>query len=380
MNFTVMYGLFQLNLKSLFKIDERFTPRYLFVSLHHRSWNSHGKGGYYKIKSIEMPALTKTNIKMIKGSTTLVFILASISIFGQDWLVPGASWTYCRFWPGDSPQEYVYTQDSIVNDTSYALIENVSINGQPAAGNEWYDLRTTLLRQSGDTTYRRVNDMEYIFFVDDLEVGDGFTTYRSAAFYTEYFTCISEMYLEVQEVYFEEIEGELFRYVVLEDTAFAEVYGIPDDPTAENIFTFIEGMGLRNNFPYWNESTFPFETHGDFSCSLSTDGYERLRLARYSNPDEDFVLFNCGLTSVEDRELKDLKIWPNPATERIHIEASESILSVQLLDPTGKVVSIPEYVPGAQTLELRNVPQGLYLLKCVSAHGLALRKIVVSGS
>lgn len=308
----------------------------------------------------------------------LLFII-SIPTFGQDWLISESSWTYCRFWAADSPQEYVYTQDSTINDTLYAVIRNVSINGESTIGSDYYENRTTLLRQSGDTTFRRVDNSEYVFFINGLDVGDGFNTYRAAAFYTSYYSCEPEMYLEVQDVYFEEIEGESFRHVVLKDTAFADVYGIPDDPTAENIFTFIEGIGLMNNFPYWNGSTFPYQIDMDFSCTLSTDGYLPLRLARYDNNSQEFVLFNCGLSSVDNPENLSIKLWPNPARDRIHLEGSEHIISVQLQDITGKTLLEENFGYGEKIIQLDDFQDGTYLLRCFSEKGVATNKVMIVG-
>jgi len=70
--------------------------------------------------------------------------------------------------------------------------------------------------------------------------------------------------------------------------------------------------------------------------------------------------------SDQDQPLRDVEIYPNPITEgRLTIVASDNILSVQILNITGKVVFNQEF--GSNTnrvdLELDKLEKGIYLVR-----------------
>ena len=59
-------------------------------------------------------------------------------------------------------------------------------------------------------------------------------------------------------------------------------------------------------------------------------------------------------------------IFPNPVTDgRITVRASQQILSIQILNITGKMVFNQEYSPGINTatIDLYNPEHGLYLVR-----------------
>jgi len=71
---------------------------------------------------------------------------------------------------------------------------------------------------------------------------------------------------------------------------------------------------------------------------------------------------------VEDQEepVKEIEIFPNPVTEgRLNIKASESILSVQILNITGKMVFNEEYQPNTNSvvIDLDKPEKGIYLVR-----------------
>ncbi len=65
---------------------------------------------------------------------------------------------------------------------------------------------------------------------------------------------------------------------------------------------------------------------------------------------------------------RDVEIFPNPVTEgRVTITSSESILSVQVLNITGKMVLNQDYQPNTNSvvLELDKMEKGIYLVRIV---------------
>jgi len=72
------------------------------------------------------------------------------------------------------------------------------------------------------------------------------------------------------------------------------------------------------------------------------------------------------ITDGTDQPEKDVEIYPNPVTEgRITITSSESILSVQILNITGKMVFSEDYQPNTNSvvIELDKLEKGIYLVR-----------------
>lgn len=66
-------------------------------------------------------------------------------------------------------------------------------------------------------------------------------------------------------------------------------------------------------------------------------------------------------------------LFPNPVTEgRLNIRSTKQILSVQVLNITGKMVFSQEYAPGNNnlTIELDGMERGLYLVRISSDNNL----------
>jgi hypothetical protein len=73
-----------------------------------------------------------------------------------------------------------------------------------------------------------------------------------------------------------------------------------------------------------------------------------------------------------------LKVWPNPAKEEIHLEASERISKVRVQDLTGKTLLEKSLAHEQNTLSLKDLPHGTYLFRCTTAHGIATEKVVIT--
>ena len=180
-----------------------------------------------------------------------LYLFAVKATSGQDWPATNSQWSYCvdGFGGPFGSNTYIYTRDTLINDTTYAMVRpdmtfsGFSYTDQDALENN----KVTFLRQSNDTIFRRVDNTEYLFFINGLNVGDTFTTYRSNSYYTNLYWCIPDLELEVVEVTTVMIAGEEFRRVSMQDGIFYELFDLgPYDPV---IYHYIEGIGLENNFP-----------------------------------------------------------------------------------------------------------------------------------
>ncbi|MBN1789400.1 MAG: T9SS type A sorting domain-containing protein [Bacteroidales bacterium] len=78
--------------------------------------------------------------------------------------------------------------------------------------------------------------------------------------------------------------------------------------------------------------------------------------------------FSFAIQESAGQQERDVEIFPNPVTEgRVTITSSESILSVQVLNITGKMVFNQDYQPNTNSVvvELDKMEKGIYLVRIV---------------
>ena len=74
-----------------------------------------------------------------------------------------------------------------------------------------------------------------------------------------------------------------------------------------------------------------------------------------------------------------LRLWPNPATDRLWIAVADAPLEeVRLIDLTGKL-RLTQQLNGSTegTLEVGQLPAGMYLVEVRTGNGILLQKIVL---
>lgn len=301
--------------------------------------------------------------------------------FSQNWPAESAEWHYCvTLLPAGQigTQTYAYTDDVVINDTSYSVIRPIAYDGEPYSLEQAeLDHRVTLVRQSGDTIYRRVADKEYVFFVNGLDIGGTFTTFRSASAETNLVACLEDLVLEVIDVQFEEYGGSEYRTVLLRDQNVAEVYDSePVDPIE---YTFVEGIGLLTNFPYYWDFGFadspfpPSET-----CSPSSDGNGDIDLSQYSDSEKNFDIGTCQPTGLMEIIVGQLEIYPNPSSDHITIRnvrlSPNSIYSIY--NDQGRLVD--QSVLKSFTIDVTQLGSGIYsIIVEDSSKGNYLGRVVV---
>lgn len=99
------------------------------------------------------------------------------------------------------------------------------------------------------------------------------------------------------------------------------------------------------------------------------------------SPDEcfNFVGFRLAMdklpASVHGVESDVLWVYPNPSNDFIQLKAKESLLSVALVGLNGQALFSTEHPTGY--IDVRNIPNGLYLLRLKTTAGPLVRKVVI---
>jgi hypothetical protein len=74
---------------------------------------------------------------------------------------------------------------------------------------------------------------------------------------------------------------------------------------------------------------------------------------------------------------KEILIYPNPATDVITIQMSNTEAStIEIIDVTGKVVLIRNNQAQRATIDINNLPNGIYLVRVSSGSNMEVQKII----
>ena len=77
------------------------------------------------------------------------------------------------------------------------------------------------------------------------------------------------------------------------------------------------------------------------------------------------------VTATQQEEM--IKIYPNPATNIIHIQSSVAVQNVVIYDINGR---IEMQVENTSLVSIRHLPNGIYLVRIITANGTSIHKIV----
>ena len=95
------------------------------------------------------------------------------------------------------------------------------------------------------------------------------------------------------------------------------------------------------------------------------------------NEDNHHLIFTMTMVDVKENEETELLIYPNPATDKINIEAAEMIKSVEVFNRSGQIIK--HYTGGANILYLNtaSLEAGIYLLRIITSKGSIVRSLVI---
>ncbi len=314
---------------------------------------------------------------MKKSAALIALFTLSIPLLAQEndtWPRAGATWKYCLYsnHPGahwTQSQTFEYTADTLLDGKTYAMIRLTEVNDEALApdGSSWWvpeENMRTYFRQSGDTIYRYANEQDYIFMVMGIDIDESIIAFRSLADEWQSFACTDQMQLTVEAVSETDYNGTTYREVRFKD----------QDPyfegTSMGEYTFIEGIGVKNLFPYiyeehlsvWGDSE--GETLQDCIGGVS-HSVQGGMLYAYHDENVSIDLMECdiSLSSEVTEEPSALHIYPNPSSDRIFIELPSHATSpvfLSIYDMSGRLV-LSETIPSSGSLDIRSLPPGIYV-------------------
>jgi uncharacterized repeat protein (TIGR02543 family) len=81
-----------------------------------------------------------------------------------------------------------------------------------------------------------------------------------------------------------------------------------------------------------------------------------------------------AVTFVENKQVVDFKLYPNPARDKLYINLNSSIISGSIFDLQGK--RVVEIITGATQIDISNLSKGVYLAKIITLEHTFVEKLI----
>lgn len=225
--------------------------------------------------------------------------------------------------------------------------------------------------------------------------------HTSTGFYL-IFDVIEEMTLKSVKVY---ADGAGDRTIYIEDgngsTVHSQTFTIPDGESRVIMdWVLTPGTDYRfrvqeSNHGLWRDNNaaqvnFPYDIAGLASIVGANTSSQQYYYYYYDWEVEapavecisarEEVVVSIATVGIEEGELADVSIYPNPTSDFINIKVPssvEEVVEVRLLDVAGNLISAQNIGAGVNSVDVSGLSSGVYLVKMTSDHGLFTRRIVV---
>lgn len=117
--------------------------------------------------------------------------------------------------------------------------------------------------------------------------------------------------------------------------------------------------------------------HQELSFTVSSDNYPDLNGHLFVEKDSTLHIFLAHTEVTEYKVFENIQIFPNPASDILHIRSSEQAISVELINSLG--VPVKRFKPYTSSIQLsvKEHPPGIYWLKVNSPDGIMKIRAVV---
>jgi len=304
----------------------------------------------------------------VLAAAIVIFMVSHLPLSAQNWPAEGVTWRYCfSNWAG-SPAAYIefgVTHDTVIDGKNWHMIQQTADQFGPVTVPPDHPM-TLLTRYSNDTIYRWVNSQEYLYFTFNLEVGDVFTTFRSAGNGNNWSDSACSSKLPLKVIDFEMVQyGDLnLKQYTLRDTLFHYLYetNYPD----EVIYVLTERIGVLNSLPLINTMEPSGYTGG--LCELATDWGE-YHLGTYSDNETEILFDLCQGVGIEtSTEPTGIEIFPNPSSSdylrlRVGFPYDNQHMELHCYDNFGRLIHSRKIYNGQQdtVLDVSTWPPGIYI-------------------
>lgn len=280
----------------------------------------------------------------------------------QIWGEQGATWHYSYWNVGEGGFIKIqYSGDTIINGKNCQVLYPVkyrfyysSTTGMFFGGTSPY-FHPEFTYTSGDTVFYWVNNNFKVLYNFNVQPGD----YWDLGVDTNYFGCTKSKVI-VDSIGTININNKTLKWVF-----------VHSDSCSSKVLNgkIIQEIGCINNY------LFPVDNVCNNICVdfdiLNFLCFENNSLGNY-NPDNT----NCEpYLGLENVEFKEIKIYPNPASDYIYIENMAKNAKIEIFTLDGKLQQAFN-IKGNISLNIKNLADGLYLVKMQTDKGVVVMKFL----
>ncbi|MGB0916685.1 MAG: FG-GAP-like repeat-containing protein [Flavobacteriales bacterium] len=279
----------------------------------------------------------------------------------------------------------------------------------------WYDQPTggTALETGADFTTPTVG-VTTSFYVEEVHTYGGGTyygaktdfseggVYHTATQYYNFFDVEADCELKSVKVY---ADGAGDRTLYIEDENDAVVYSqtftIPDGESRVTLnWELTPGTGYKFRVVEGNHGLWRDDNAAEISYPYNINDLVSITGANTSQPryyyyfydweveggslecvsDREEVVVSIGTVGVEEGELIDAKVYPNPTSDFLNISIPTTVegnIDLKIMDVAGNLIQSSSITAGQNQLNVSGLAKGVYLLEMNTNKGLFSRRIIV---
>jgi hypothetical protein len=299
-------------------------------------------------------------------SSLLVFALVFSSLsFAQNWAPAGAKWHYTHIGFSSGYVEIANVGDTIIAGQTCQKLQKTFNGLQFGVTPVNYIFDTTYTYQSNGVVYVLEQNQWKTLYNFNAVVGD----HWPMAPMPEFGGCTENSQLKVLATGTKVINAQTLKYLVVD-------FCNPDLTSQGFQDTIIENIGFTGSY------MLPFDM-----CTMAFDGNEGGPFRCYSDDNfstyKPFYANDCEfLVGVEENQMIELTIYPNPSASKFTIEAPlEAGQFIALFNLSGQQVFKQDILNSGlnHNLEINLIP-GMYVLHLMGQEGtpLAISRLVVN--
>jgi hypothetical protein len=301
----------------------------------------------------------------MKSKFLLFALFFSTLSFAQNWATAGAKWHYTYIGFSSGYVEIANIGDTIIAGQTCKKLQKTFNGLQFGVTPTNYVFDTTYTYESNGVVYVLEQNQWKTLYDFNAEVGE----HWPMAPMPEFGGCTVNSQLKVIATGTKVINAQTLKYLVVD-------FCNPDLTSQGFQDTIIEKIGFTSSY------MLPFD-----QCTMTFDGNEGGPFRCYSDDNfstyKPFFANDCEfLVGLEENQMHELAIYPNPSSGEFTIEAPlEAGQVIELYDLNGQKVYTQKVTNSefSQTLEI-DLSTGMYLLKLMSQEGkkLSSHRLVVN--
>ena len=280
-------------------------------------------------------------------STILFFALFFSSLsFAQNWAPAGAKWHYTYIGFSIAYVEIANVGDTIIAGQSCQQLQKTFNGLQFGVTPVNYIFDTTYTYESNGVVYVLEQNQWKTLYNFNAVVGD----HWPMAPMPEFGGCTENSQLKVLATGTKVINAQTLKYLVVD-------FCNPDLSSQGFQDTIIEKIGFTGSY------MLPFDM-----CTMAFDGNEGGPFRCYSDDNfstyKPFYANDCEyLVGVEENQMLELAIYPNPSAGQLYIESELPLENIQLTDAIGRTIQSFDLQAGVNQMRFSSLHPGTYFIR-----------------